>query len=313
MSNSIMSMRKMRSLLEQIKSHWLLMSSREVDILKEYALKGRFLIIAYAVTVYSAACMFIFSTYIPPFLDIIKPLNESRPMKRAYSSNYFLDEEKYFFFLLFHENLVEFSNMTTIICVDIMYVKFVEQTCGIFSVLRYRLENIIKNSDTARSCSKRDEEITNEISLCIAYHRNAITYVETIESIYGVALFIQILMCMALLSTTGYVTAIKLETFEEFVQVLPFALGQILHAFYNILPGQKLIDSSEEIGHSVYGLEWYRMPIKAQKLLLLIMLRSHRPCKIRAFGGSFALSMETFSASMKTSFSYFTVLLSMRN
>ena len=80
--------------------------------------------------------LFILSTYVPKVLDFIKPLNESRPIKRVYRSNYFMDEEKYFYFLLFHEQIAVICNMTTVICLDTMYVKYVEQVCGIFSVLR---------------------------------------------------------------------------------------------------------------------------------------------------------------------------------
>ncbi|XP_043471772.1 odorant receptor 13a-like [Leptopilina heterotoma] len=205
--------------------------------------------------------------------------------------------------------------MTTVICVDTMYVKYVEHICGIFSVLRYRLENIIKNSDLEFSenrTSKNDEQIIREVSLCIAYHREAIKHAECVESIYGLALFLQLSACLILLSATSYVAAVKLETFNEFMQILPFAMGQVIHLFYNSLPGQKLINFSEAIGDSVNSAQWYRMPVKAQKLLILLMVRSfRRPCTIQAFGGIFTLSMESFSSGMKTSFSYFTVLLSM--
>lgn len=84
----------------------------------------------------------------------------------------------------------------------------------------------------SKSCtSKNDEQIIREVSLCIAYHREAIKYykllllffliqaifyctnkfvsflrhAECVESIYGLALFLQLSACLILLSATGYV------------------------------------------------------------------------------------------------------------
>ncbi|XP_051154142.1 odorant receptor 13a-like [Leptopilina boulardi] len=313
MINCIINKKKMKYLLNCFKSNWMEMSETEIEILQQCSDKGKFIIIAYLILVYSTLSIFLMTSYTPQILDIIKPLNESRPRRRVYRSNYLLDDKEYFYTLLMHEQITVFLNMTTLICVDTMYVKYVEHICGIFAILRYRIESIMKNSDFSKNrTSKQDEQITKQVSHCIAYHRNAIKYAECVESIYGLALFMQLSASLALMSATGYVAAVKLGTFNEFMQIIPFFMGQVTHLFYNSLPGQQLINFSEAIGDSVSSAQWYRMPIKAQKLLILLMIRSfRRPCTIQAFGGIFTLSVETFSTGMKTSFSYFTVLLTM--
>ncbi|XP_051172731.1 odorant receptor 13a-like isoform X1 [Leptopilina boulardi] len=314
--NCILNKKKMKYLLNSFETNWMMMSETEIEIMQECSDSGKIIIVLYAVLVYSSMSLFFITTYTPQVLDIIKPLNESRPRKKVYRTNYYLiDGDKYFYTLLMHEQLGYILNMTTLICVDTMYVKYVEHICGMFSILRYRIENVMKifDMDFSKCCtSKQNEQITREVSHCIAYHRKAIRCAECVESIYGLALFIELTISMILLSATGYVAAVKLGTFDEFFQMIPFASAQVVHLFYNSLPGQQLINSSEAIGDSVSSAQWYRMPIKAQKLLILLMIRSfHRPCTIQAFGGIFTLSMESFSSGMKTSVSYFTVLLSM--
>ncbi|XP_029166088.1 uncharacterized protein LOC114936908 isoform X2 [Nylanderia fulva] len=60
-----------------------------------------------------------------------------------------------------------------------------------------------------------------------------------------------------------------------------------------------------------YKLEWYKTPIVTQKLLIMIMMRSKRPITITA-EKFIVLSFVTFSAVMRTAFSYLTILQSMQ-
>ncbi|XP_051167936.1 odorant receptor 9a-like [Leptopilina boulardi] len=312
--NCVYNKKKMKDLLNRFKSNWTMMSDTEIQTLQKFSETGKLVVITYAAVVYSSMCIYLMSSYVPQILDIIKPLNESRPKRRVYRSNYLVDDDEYFYTLLFHEQFCFILNITTVICVDALYVKYVEHVCGIFSILRNRIENIMNIFDLEYSETHTfitDEQITKQVSLCIAYHRKAIKCAECIKSIYGVALFIEVGMNMVLLSATGYVCAVRLGSLNQFIQLVPFASGQVLHFFFNAVPGQQLINFSEAIGDSVCNAQWYRMPIKAQKLLILVMFRSfRRPCTIHAFGGIFTLSVELFSAGMKASISYFAVLLS---
>ncbi|KYN05345.1 hypothetical protein ALC62_03629 [Cyphomyrmex costatus] len=50
--------------------------------------------------------------------------------------------------------------------------------------------------------------------------------------------------------------------------------------FYCNYMGQKVIDHSSDVFHRIYNVQWYIAPLKAQKLLLLVMQRSMRHCTI---------------------------------
>ena len=96
----------------------------------------RYIINNFAVYVSSALIVYIISSYTPQILNIILPLNESRPWKRIYQSYYYLDSDKYFFYILFHEQMAISLSITTVVCVDSTYVKYAEHACCMFSILR---------------------------------------------------------------------------------------------------------------------------------------------------------------------------------
>ncbi|XP_043580626.1 uncharacterized protein LOC122566848 isoform X2 [Bombus pyrosoma] len=70
-----------------------------------------------------------------------------------------------------------------------------------------------------------------------------------------------------------------------------------------------MIDRSQDVFKESYNSTWYCMPIKAQKLLLFMMLRSSTESVINLFG-FFVASHVGFSKLLSTSFSYFTVIYS---
>ncbi|XP_043580628.1 odorant receptor 85b-like [Bombus pyrosoma] len=73
--------------------------------------------------------------------------------------------------------------------------------------------------------------------------------------------------------------------------------------------GQIMVDRSLNVFKETYHSTWYCMPIKAQKLLLFIMLRSSTESVINLFG-FFVASHVGFWKMLSTSVSYFTMIYS---
>ncbi|XP_043480436.1 putative odorant receptor 85d [Leptopilina heterotoma] len=85
----------------------------------------------------------------------------------------------------------------------------------------------------------------------------------------------------------------------------------MLHLFFLTIPAQRLLDSSLLISQGTYNGEWYNLPLHGQKLIVPIILRGQIPSTLTV--GEFCdMDMIAFAALLKTSISYFTVLLSMR-
>lgn len=87
-----------------------------------------------AVFFYGAAGSFVLFSLIPHILDVVLPLNESRPMILPYESYYYVDTEKYFFYIFFHVLISIEILMTTVLAHDCMLLIFIEHICGLFAV-----------------------------------------------------------------------------------------------------------------------------------------------------------------------------------
>ncbi|XP_043580629.1 odorant receptor 4-like [Bombus pyrosoma] len=88
-----------------------------------------------------------------------------------------------------------------------------------------------------------------------------------------------------------------------------FVICHIVILYICHYSGQIIIDRSLNLFKESYNSTWYCMPIKAQKLLLFIMLRSSTESVINLFG-FFVASHVGFSKMLNTSVSYFTMIYS---
>jgi len=73
----------------------------------------------------------------PSILDIVLSKNESRPRHLHIAMEYFLDQEKYFYFILFHLNAGIFIGMITTVATGTMFIAYFQYMCGMFMIARY--------------------------------------------------------------------------------------------------------------------------------------------------------------------------------
>ncbi|XP_032675062.1 odorant receptor 49a-like [Odontomachus brunneus] len=103
--------------------------------------------------------------------------------------------------------------------------------------------------------------------------------------------------------------ALIVKEIDEILRISVFIIGHVFYLFLGNYVGQILIDHSVGIFEKTYLTRWHDAPLRAQRLLPLIMQRSMRSCKM-VVGGMFVPSLEGFAALMSTTMSYFTVLWS---
>ncbi|XP_043485235.1 putative odorant receptor 19b [Leptopilina heterotoma] len=113
------------------------------------------------------------------------------------------------------------------------------------------------------------------------------------------------------MSFQGLMLIKNIDNIEFVMKFSSIALGQATHLLLNCIPGQKLMDHSANVFYSIYEINWYEMPITVQKMLLLMMRRSLKETKITV-GTLVVFSIETYSSLMKMTFSYLSVLNSMK-
>ncbi|XP_076548111.1 uncharacterized protein LOC117605735 [Osmia lignaria lignaria] len=86
-----------------------------------------------------------------------------------------------------------------------------------------------------------------------------------------------------------------------------FLFVQLMHMFFTVLQGQFVINAIDDVYDHIYEALWYNVPPKTQALYLLALRRTLTPPEISA-AGVVTFNLQSFSAIIKTSVSYFMVL-----
>jgi len=72
----------------------------------------------------------------PDFTDIILSTNISRSHHLYISTEYFLDQEKYFYLLLLHINAAGFIGFFVLTATGSMLLAYLHHACGMFKIAR---------------------------------------------------------------------------------------------------------------------------------------------------------------------------------
>ncbi|XP_015114099.1 odorant receptor coreceptor-like [Diachasma alloeum] len=116
---------------------------------------------------------------------------------------------------------------------------------------------------------------------------------------------------MILISIIGVEIVAHVDAVGEMIQYGSATILSFSHLFVECLIGQRLIDYSLGIQEHVSNSQWYDSSVKSQKMLRLLLMRSQYPCQLTA-GKLLVINMESYSRIIRTSASYFTVLLAMQ-
>jgi len=79
---------------------------------------------------------FVLLQYVPILLDIIMPLNESRPRTLLVIMEYFIDQQKYFHILAIHVNIGMLVSATTGVATESFSLTNALHAFGMFKIAR---------------------------------------------------------------------------------------------------------------------------------------------------------------------------------
>jgi len=85
---------------------------------------------------YTLSLIYIFIQYAPVLLDIITPLNVSRPRKFLLVAEYFIDEEKYFYIITIYIAIGVLFIITCLIATETFSLTNALYAFGLFEIAR---------------------------------------------------------------------------------------------------------------------------------------------------------------------------------
>ncbi|XP_033315771.1 uncharacterized protein LOC117214049 [Bombus bifarius] len=280
-----------------------------------------FSILAY---LYSTVLAFLLGPTISLVIDLIQS-NHSKEKSLPVIVDYGVDTQQYFYYVFIPVYIAIFIVAMVISTSYSAYMLYVQHACALFAIVSYQLRTIhildtsslinlkdhrlLEKYKNVELSQEEKEKIFRKLLLCIKEHKNAIRYSNLVESLFAKFILAQMFFHIICLSIGGVGTVLNLGNTDEMTRFGSLALAQAIHIFILCLPGQRLLNHSEEVYVATCEVVWYMLPKKFHSLYMLLIARTMKFSKITAFKMA-VMSMETFLAIIQTTMSYFTMLLS---
>ncbi|XP_029175831.1 uncharacterized protein LOC114944202 [Nylanderia fulva] len=238
--------------------------------------------------------------------------NVSQPRRLPITTEYFVDQDKYFFLMLVHLNTALCIGIGAMVSTGAMLIAYLTHMCGLFKIASYRIEHAMRVSMLENITPEKNILILKEIKCAVDIHRQAMKLSKFLVSKFEAMLF-----CLI---TTG-VTSLSLNllqifrlmssgaNIDEIFNPSLFTLVSVIYMFCANYMGQHLTDHNKHIFVAAYNVQWYIAPLRIQRLILFLLQRNAQEFTV-GVGGLFTGSLECFATLVKASVSYFTVIYS---
>ncbi|XP_025160084.1 uncharacterized protein LOC109503783 isoform X2 [Harpegnathos saltator] len=286
----------------------------ERDIMQKYSFSGQRCTIISLLLVIGSFIVYGFFQLLPSILDIIFPLNETRPFQPYALTEYFIDERTYYNLLLCHWLFGVFFNSFILVATMTLHLVYIEHICGICSVANYRIEHSTDHYASHNLLKKKDHMTVQNISAAVNLHQKALMYGTSLSTTFALDFFLMVVVGVLSLSLNLFrlLNAISMqrnmnELFTSIILVSIHFLIMYLNNYY----GQKLTDHNNKMFYNTYKIRWYTVPVRIQKLFLFIMTRTTKTYVLN-IGNLIMASIEGFSKLASLSISYFAAIYSLQ-
>ncbi|XP_011302460.1 odorant receptor 67c-like [Fopius arisanus] len=292
---------RMKNLFKKFYENWKILSKDELKILHLHTAEGNKVSIIYLGCVLGSAGLFLTQPLQLGLLEIIMRTNDTIrrfPSPVDYGS---INVEKYYWWICVSIAFIGLVVALGIVACDLLFFMYSYHVFGLFATLGYIIDHLPVDDDNGWS----DEMY---VKRCIQLHCRVIEFAKELEGLYVWSFFGVIGFNMILISVIGVQIVISVGATEKIVQYGSLTISPFGHLFVECLMGQRLIDYSLATQVYISNAQWYKMSDKAQKMIKLFLLRSQLPCQLTA-GRFLVMNFETFNMIIRTSASYFTVLM----
>ncbi|XP_006615140.2 uncharacterized protein LOC102673807 [Apis dorsata] len=287
-------------------------SKEELIMLHKFTQYGSKLALLYRRSLLTFLVIFLSLPLCNPILDVILPLNETRPRQNIFNVNYIiLDNYEYFYIVYMHLSCSAAIIVIIIISVDSLYISIIYHACGLFAACGYQIQKLTK----VHTIKKNGPNISNidyeEFKQCVIMHYKCLQLYDVLEKCCRNLYLIQMGLNIMIISVTCVEVVVFLDRPEEAIRAVIYVIAQQFHLYAISLPGETLLNQSSKLADKIYDSEWYKIPMKVQKVLHIMQIRSNKPCILTA-AGLYEMKIESFGITIKTCMSYFMMFLSLR-
>ncbi|KAF3054243.1 Odorant receptor 366 [Nylanderia fulva] len=280
----------------------------EITIIKKYGSKAKRFTIIIILLGLSYQFGFILLQLWPHIYYIIAT-NISRPRSTHILTEYFIDQEKYSYLIMLHTNAASCIGALAMASTGALLITYLQHTCAMFSIACYRIEQAIRI--VQKGGIKNEQKCCQNIIGAVNIHCEAMklshflisNFVGSFFSLIAAGLFCLSCNLLQIVSVNNSIEQILLSLFMVSVHYTYLFLSNHI--------AQEITDHNEYLFITVYNVNWYKAPIRVQKMILFLLQKGTKSFNL-VLGGIFVASMKSAASLLSTSISYFTVLYSVR-
>ncbi|CAL7940363.1 unnamed protein product [Xylocopa violacea] len=283
-----------------------------IHVLEEITVQGSKFAQLYRYTILTFTAFFLLVPLIFPILDIVLPLNETRPRQQIMKVNYLVfNGDDYFCYVYLHLAWGAVIVVVSVVAVDSLYILTIHHNSGLFAVCGYQVQKVAGSEKSFTNEAIMESYMHEQFKNCVITHDRALQFYHVLNESLRISYLLQVGFIMIGISAIAVQMTVSLDTPEEALRAALFLIAKQFHLFMISLPGQILLDHCSNLSNNIYGSTWYRMPVKIQKMLHTMQMKTQKLCTLTA-GGLYTMNMENFGTTFKTCMSYFTMLTSLK-
>ncbi|XP_066593429.1 uncharacterized protein [Prorops nasuta] len=310
--------KSVRNILISINNDWNNLRLREEhEIMHKFGKRSYFLTATVVLLIIGSSNTFISLPLIIIIMNYVAPLNESRPIPSIIEAEYFVDPVKYQLPIFIHIYGFTYCVVSALLTYDCLIITFIHHSSALFDVAGFYFGKLLYKDrgylneyfpeTIGYSTAKRQEYIFRR---CVKKHLRAIEFADELKNALSLPCLIM-LLCNFIEGTAISVYLMEvLGTNLKTLRYTIFLITHVVHHFIFCAPGQVLTDYSELFYYKILYGEWYSLPVKCQKMIVIILRKSKTPCYLSC-GKFFILGYDIYAKGMQTMFSYCAMMLSL--
>ncbi|XP_072758224.1 uncharacterized protein [Anoplolepis gracilipes] len=237
--------------------------------------------------------------------------NSSQSYHLMIATEYFIDQEKYYYLILFHLFISICIGSAVMLGTGTILIMYFLHTIGLFKIASYRIKRAM-NTDMLRNINQTHPLIYKDLISAVNVHQQAMKLSGDLLSSFETMMFCLILFTVGSVSFNLFrifQIMSSEENIKELIFPLLYAIITVLYMFISNYMGQSIINYNHDIFATAYNVRWYVAPLYIQKMILFLLQRNSKSFTLNV-GRLFVASIECFATLVKTSVSYFTVIYS---
>ncbi|RLU17509.1 hypothetical protein DMN91_009744 [Ooceraea biroi] len=303
-----------KRMVEHMQFDWKMFENTDaMKIFEEYLFESYIFTLSLCILLLIFPSFLILTEYRSIILDVIIPMNESRPRKVEIDFELFVDEQQYFFFYIVEEVLGMGLGCWSMLVMGTLLTTVAKHSCATYKIVSCLIRDTVTIHTLQFPIVQGIQVMYRNICRSVHIHRRTFEFCNDMILLFQMWFFPLLLIGVLALSCLLFRLYNAIIQFDD-VYDISLSCTHLFFFFIYMLVANFLAQSYTEhsVGllESTYNTLWYVAPLPIQKLFL-IMQKSIKSHKV-VVGGLFVASIEGFSTLVTSAVSYFTVMHAMR-